>query len=107
MGILKDKKGETVANAIKDIMKKSKRKPHKLWVDQGKEFYNEHMYKLFKFHKTDILAKDPETGDYKKEIYFVFNAGKNPIIERFNRTLTNKLSKQFTVNGNQKWLDIF
>ena len=37
---LKDKKGETVANASKEIMKKSNRKPNKLWVDQGKEFYN-------------------------------------------------------------------
>ena len=40
---LKDKKGETIANAFKDIMKKSKRKPNKLWVDQGKEFYNQHI----------------------------------------------------------------
>ena len=86
-------------------MKKSKRKPNKLWVDQGKEFYNEHMYKLFKFKKEDILEKDAN-GEYKNQIYSVFNASKNPVIERFNRTLTNKLWKQFTVQGNQKWLDI-
>ena len=48
---LKDKKGETVANTFEEIMKKSKRKPNKLWVDQGKEFYNQHMYKIFKFKK--------------------------------------------------------
>ena len=102
---LKDKKGETVANAFKDIMKKSKRTPNKLWVDQGKEFYNEHMYKLFKFKKSDILEKD-ENGEYKNEIYSVFNASKNPVIERFNRTITNKLWKQFTIQGNQKWLKI-
>ena len=51
---LRHKDGLTVSNAFKDIMNKSKRKPNKLWVDQGKEFYNEHMYKLFKFTKTDI-----------------------------------------------------
>ena len=28
------------------------------------------------------------------------------VIERFNRTLLNKLSKQQTINGNQKWLHI-
>ena len=110
---LKNKKGETVANAFKDIMKKSKRKPNKLFVDEGKEFYNQHMYslrdtngdELFKFKKKDILEKD-ENGEYKNQIYSVFNASKNPVIERFNRTITNKLWKQFTVQGNQKWLKI-
>ena len=86
-------------------MKKSKRKPNKLFVDEGKEFYNQHMYKLFKFKKEDILEKD-ENGEYKNKIYSVFNASKNPVIERFNRTITNKLWKQFTINGNQKWLKI-
>ena len=110
---LKDKKGETVANAFKDVMKKSNRKPNKLWVDQGKEFYNQHMYslrdtngdKLFKFKDKDILEKD-ENGEYKNQIYSVFNTQKNPLIERLNRTILNKLSKQQTINGNQKWLHI-
>ena len=102
---LKDKKGETVVNAFEEIMKKSKRKPNKLWVDQGKEFYNQHMYKIFKFKNEDILEKD-ENGEYKNHIYSVFNSGKNPVIERFNKTLTNKLWKQFTVQENQKWLNI-
>ena len=102
---LKDKKGETIVNGFIEIMNKSKRKPNKLWVDQGKEFYNQHMYKLFKFKDEDVLKKD-ENGKYKNHLYSVFNYGKNPVIERFNRTLTNKLWKQFTVQGNQKWLHI-
>ena len=102
---LKNKKKETVANAFKDIMKKSKRKPNKLFVDEGNEFYNQHMFDLFRFKKEHILEKD-EDGEYKNQIYSVFNFGKNPVIERFNRTLTNKLWKQFTVRGNQNWLDI-
>ena len=100
---LKDKKGETVANAFKEIMKKSKRKPNKLWVDQGKEFYNQHIYNLFKFKNKDVLEKD-ENGEYKNQMYSVFNASKNLVIERFNRTLLDKLPKQQTINGNQKWL---
>ena len=63
------------------------------------------MYKLFKFKKENILEKD-SNGEYKNQIYSVFNASKNPVIERFNRTLTNKLWKQFTAQGNQKWLHI-
>ena len=37
---LKDKKGATIVNAFQKILKKSSRKPHKIWVDKGSEFYN-------------------------------------------------------------------
>ena len=37
---LKDKKGTTITNAFQSILDKSKRKPNKIWVDQGSEFYN-------------------------------------------------------------------
>ena len=41
---LKDKKGKTVLNTFIEIVNKSNRKPNKLWVDQGREFYNKHMH---------------------------------------------------------------
>ena len=37
---LKNKKGVTITNAFQDILDKSERKPNKIWVDQGSEFYN-------------------------------------------------------------------
>ena len=37
---LKDKKGKTVLNVFIEIINESNRKPNKLWVDQGREFYN-------------------------------------------------------------------
>ena len=37
---LKDKKGTSIANVFKKIISKE-RKPYKIWVDQGSEFYNE------------------------------------------------------------------
>ena len=37
---LKDKKGISVVNAFNKIIKQSNRKPNKIWVDQGSEFYN-------------------------------------------------------------------
>ena len=40
---LKDKRGITIVNAFQKILSKG-RKPKKIWVDQGGEFYN----KLFK-----------------------------------------------------------
>ena len=39
---LKDKKGATIANAFQKNVNNSKRKPNKIWVDQGSEFYNTH-----------------------------------------------------------------
>ena len=35
---IKDKKGTSIVNAFKKII--SKRKPNKIWIDQGSEFYN-------------------------------------------------------------------
>ena len=37
---LKDKKGAAIAYAFQSILNDSERKPNKLWVDQGSEFYN-------------------------------------------------------------------
>ena len=37
---LKDKKGISIVHAFNKIIKQSERKPNKIWVDQGGEFYN-------------------------------------------------------------------
>ena len=37
---LKDKKGVSIVNAFQSILKKSNRKPNKIWVDKGGEFHN-------------------------------------------------------------------
>ena len=36
----KDKKGITIINAFQIILHSSKRKPNKIWVHQGSEFYD-------------------------------------------------------------------
>ena len=45
---LKDKKGTTIVNAFQSILNKSKRKPNKIWVDQGNECYNNNFKKWLK-----------------------------------------------------------
>ena len=40
---LKDKKGETIVNAFQKVLDKPKRKPNRIWVDKGSEFYNRSM----------------------------------------------------------------
>ena len=42
---LKDKKGVSIVNAFRSILKKSNRKPNKIWVDKGSELYNSHVKK--------------------------------------------------------------
>ena len=49
---LKDKKGVSIVNAFQKIVDDSKRKPSKIWVDKGSEFYNRLM-KLW-LQKNDI-----------------------------------------------------
>ena len=89
---LKTKKGEEVVNAFKSIGVRSER----LCVDEGKEFYNNFMYKLYHFEKGKDINK----------IYSIYGESKNALIERFNKTLGNKLWMKFTINQNQKWIKI-
>ena len=70
---LKDKKGKTVLNAFIKIVNESNRKPDKLWVDQGREFYNKPMQEWL--DNNDIL------------MYSTHNGGKSVIAERFIKTL--------------------
>ena len=77
--LLKDKKGVTVVNAFKSILSSSKRKPNKIWVDQGSKFYSIYFKKWLK--------------DNGIEIYSTHNEGKSVVAERFIRTLKNKISK--------------
>ena len=40
---LKDTKGNTITNTFQKLLDESKRKPNKIWVDKGIEFYNRSM----------------------------------------------------------------
>ena len=84
---LKDKKGVSIANAFQSILDKSRRKPNKIWVDQGSEFYNHNLKKW--------LANN------EISMYSTYNEGKSVVTKRFIRTLKNKLYKHMaTVSKN-------
>ena len=62
------------------------RKPNKIWVDQGGEFYNN----LFKrFLKINNI-----------EMYSTYSEGKSVVAEIFMRTLKNKIFKHMTAVSN-------
>ena len=42
---LKDKKDVSIVNAFQKILDDSNRKPKKIWVDKGSEFYNNYFIK--------------------------------------------------------------
>ena len=43
---LKDKKGTVIVKSFQSISDNSKRKPTKMCIDQGSEFYNTHFKKM-------------------------------------------------------------
>ena len=89
---LKDKKGISIVNAFNNIIKQSNRKPNKIWVDQGGEFYN-NVFKKWLSDNGIIM-------------YSTYNEGESVIAERFIRTLKNKLYKHMTANGKNVYYDV-
>ena len=72
----KGKKGITVLNAFIEIVNECSHKPNKLWVDQGREFYNKIMQEWL--DDNDIL------------MYSTHNEDKSVVAKRFIKTLKAK-----------------
>ena len=95
---LTNKSGLSITNCFKTILSEGpqggseSRKPEKLWVDRGSEFYN----KTFK-----SLIKDHET-----KLYSTYSDLKVVFIERFNRTLLHIINKPMFINGDGNWVNI-
>ena len=89
---LKYKKGISIVNAFDKIIKQSNRKPNKIWVDQGGEFYN------------NVFEKWLSDNDIN--MYSTYNEGKSVVAERFIRTLKNKLYKHMTATGKNVYYDV-
>ena len=50
---LKDKRGISIVNPFQKIVSKG-RKPNKIWVDQGGEFYNNLFMRFFKINNIEM-----------------------------------------------------
>ena len=82
---LKRKTEQEVANAFSMILKE--RRPSKMWVDKGRKFYNKDVQKLV-------------------QLYYTENKEKSCVIERFNRTIKEKMFKYFSANNTRKFVDV-
>jgi len=87
---LKAKTGKQMIELFQNLFKN--RKPKKIWTDAGKEFINKEFKKFL--------------SDNEVELYQTYNEGKAVVIERFNRTLKEKMWRYFTETNNNKYLHI-
>ena len=78
---INDKKETSIVNAFKKIISKG-RKPNKIWVAQGSEFYNNTFKDFLKINNIDMCSR--------------YNEKKSVVAERFIRTLKNKIFKLTT-----------
>ena len=76
--LLKNKMEKSVASALNTTFKE--RKPEKMWVDKGKEFYIKDV--------KDLLIK----------LYSIENEEKSSVVERWIRTMKEKMWKYFSAN---------
>jgi hypothetical protein len=89
---IKNKNSDSVIEGFKHILD-SGRKPKKLQTDKGKEFLNKHFKQLL---------------DNKNIHLYNYNNSeiKASVIERFNRTLKEKMYRYFTSANTRQYLDI-
>ena len=84
--LLKDKWGrQSVASALKTMFKE--RKPEKMWVDKGKEFYNKHVKDLIELYSTE-------------------NEEKSSVVERWIRMMKEKMWKYFSAKSTNNFINV-
>ena len=91
---LKNKTGIEVSRAIEKMLSKSSTSmsPTHIQTDMGKEFYNSHVKMIFK--------------KYSINHYSVYSQFKAAYVERFNRTLRERLNRYFTHTGKKVWHNV-
>ena len=88
---LKYKKGVSIVNVFQSILNKFNRKPNKIWIDKGGEFYNRSMKSWLE--KNDI------------EMYSTHNEGNSVVAERIIREIKNKIYKYMTAISKNVYID--
>lgn len=92
---LKTKSAVEVTKAMKEVFQEARthghNPPKNLHTDEGKEFYNSMFQDLMK--------------EYSINHYNTFSKLKASIVERFNRTIKEKMWKRFTVENTDQWID--
>lgn len=89
---LKSKHGTEIVKAFQKIFRHSKRKPKCIQTDKGREFLNQKFQTFLARHKISHFTTNSDT--------------KASIVERFNRTLKNKMFRYFTANNTLNYVKV-
>ena len=87
---MKNKSAKSIVEVMTPFLRENT--PKKMQFDQGTEFYNKIFLELLEKHKI--------------KHYSVYSDQKGAIIERFNRTLKERMFKYFTSRGSHRWVDV-
>ena len=82
---------KNIKQSDRSEVKSKGRKPNKIWVDKGSEFYNNSFKKWLK--------------DKDIEMYSQHNEGKSVVAARFIRTLKTKIYKYMTSISKNVYID--
>ena len=89
---LKNKNAQTIKDSFENILIKSKRKPHLIETDRGKEFYNNIFQDFLNKNNIKLYSRNSSYGA-------VF-------AERFNRTIRDLLKRPVFEKGDGNWIDV-
>ena len=89
---LKNKKGVEIVGAFTKIWNSGQTPPKRLWTDKGREFMNKEFKNLLE--------------EKKVHLYWTENEEKSSVVERWNRTIKEKMWKYFTKNRTGVYIDI-
>ena len=87
---IKNKKGSSILEAISPIL--TKNTPLFIHADQGNEFFNKELGNFLKKHNITLYSTNSEV--------------KASIVERFDRTLKEKMWRYFEYSNDYKYIDI-
>ena len=88
---LKDKKGISIVKAFQIILKQSNRKPNKIWVDKGSEFYNAY-FKIW-LRDNDIV------------MYSTHNEGKSVVAVKIYKYMTSISKNAYIYKLDVQWMN--
>ena len=89
---IKKKDKFSVSIAMKSILSNLEHYPNTLITDEGLEFYNKNVQEVL--------------DEFGVHHYSIKSKMKASIVERFNRTLRQKLEKYFITNKTKNWVDV-
>ena len=81
----------TITDTFQKILGNSMRKPNKIWVDKGSEFYSSSFKKWLKDNAIEMCS--------------IHNEGKSVVAERFIRILKTKIYKNMTSVSKNVYID--